>query len=190
LQLRHVVITSVTRDDLPDGGAEIFAMTIRALKQRDPRLGVEVLIPDFQGKWDALDTVMRAGPDILNHNVETVPRLYARVRPKAIYTQSLELLKRARDLAPRTPTKSGVMLGLGETHSELLGVLEDLRAHDVDVVTLGQYLRPSLRHLPVERFVTPEEFDEWKRIARGLGFRHIESGPLVRSSYHAHSQLQ
>ena len=190
LDLRHVVITSVTRDDLPDGGAEIFAMTIRALKQHDPGLGVEVLIPDFQGNWDALVTVMRAAPDILNHNLETVPRLYARVRPKAVYTQSLELLRRARTLSPRTPTKSGLMLGLGETRDELLTVLEDLRANDVDVLTLGQYMRPSLRHLPVERYVPPEEFDELKIVARGLGFRHVESAPLVRSSYHAHTQLQ
>jgi lipoic acid synthetase len=190
LDLRHVVITSVTRDDLPDGGAEIFAMTIRALKRHDPGLGVEVLIPDFQGNWDALATVMRAAPDILNHNLETVPRLYARVRPKAIYTQSLELLRRARMLSPRTPTKSGLMLGLGETRDELLTVLEDLRANDVDVLTLGQYMRPSLKHLPVERYVPPEEFDELKIVARGLGFRHVESAPLVRSSYHAHAQLQ
>lgn len=190
LDLRHVVITSVTRDDLPDGGAEIFAMTIRALKRRDPALGVEVLIPDFQGNWDALATVMAAGPDILNHNLETVPRLYARVRPKAIYTQSLELLKRGKALSARTPTKSGLMLGLGETRDELLRVFADLRAHDVDVLTLGQYLRPSLRHLPVERFVAPDEFEDLKVIARGMGFRHVESGPLVRSSYHAHTQLQ
>ena len=190
LQLRHVVITSVTRDDLDDGGAEIFAMTIRALKRRDPGLGVEVLIPDFQGNWDALATVMGAGPDILNHNLETVPRLYSRVRPKAVYTQSLELLRRARDLSPRTPTKSGLMLGLGETRDEILAVLDDLRAHAVDVVTLGQYLRPSLRHLPVERFVPPDEFADLKLRAKSLGFRHVESGPLVRSSYHAHSQLQ
>jgi len=190
LSLRHVVITSVTRDDLPDGGAEIFAMTIRALKRLDPGLGVEVLIPDFQGNWDALATVMHAAPDILNHNLETVPRLYARVRPKAIYPQSLELLQRARTLSPRTPTKSGLMLGLGETRDELLRVLEDLRANDVDVLTLGQYMRPSLRHLPVERYVPPDEFDELKLIARGLGFKHVESAPLVRSSYHAHAQLQ
>jgi lipoic acid synthetase len=190
LQLRHVVITSVTRDDLLDGGAEIFAMAVRALKHRDPALGVEVLIPDFQGNWDALATVMRAGPDILNHNLETVPRLYARVRPKAIYAQSLELLRRARILSPRTPTKSGLMLGLGETRDELLQVLTDLRASEVDVVTLGQYMRPSLRHLPVERFVAPHEFEDLKVIARSMGFRHVESGPLVRSSYHAHSQLQ
>jgi lipoic acid synthetase len=190
LDLRHVVITSVTRDDLQDGGAEIFAMTIRALKRRDSSLGVEVLIPDFQGNRDALATVMHAGPDILNHNLETVPRLYSRVRPRAIYTQSLELLRRVKQMSPRTPTKSGLMLGLGESRDELLCVLEDLRAHAVDVVTLGQYLRPSLRHLPVERFVPPEEFDELKLIATRLGFRHVESGPLVRSSYHAHAQLQ
>ena len=190
LNLRHVVITSVTRDDLDDGGAEIFAMTIRALKSRDSTLGVEVLIPDFFGNWDALATVMRAGPDILNHNLETVPRLYSRVRPKAIYTRSLELLQRAKQLSPRTPTKSGLMLGLGETREELLRVLEDLRAHAVDVVTLGQYLRPSLRHLPVERFVPPDEFEVLKDIVRRMGFRHVESGPLVRSSYHAHTQVQ
>jgi lipoyl synthase len=190
LNLRHVVITSVTRDDLSDGGAEIFAMTIRALKRRDPALGVEVLIPDFQGNWDALGNVMSAGPDILNHNLETVPRLYSRVRPKAVYAQSLELLKRAKSLSPRTPTKSGLMVGLGETRVELLSVFADLRAHDVDVLTVGQYLRPSLRHLPVERFVSPTEFEELKTIARTMGFRHVESGPLVRSSYHAHAQLQ
>ena len=190
LELRHVVITSVTRDDLADGGAAIFAMTVRALKRRDAGLGVEVLIPDFQGNWDALAIVMEAGPDILNHNIETVPRLYGRVRPKAIYPQSLELLRRAKALSPRTPTKSGLMVGLGETREELRSVFADLRANDVDVLTVGQYLRPSLRHLPVERFVPPAEFDELKSIAKAMGFRHVESGPLVRSSYHAHSQLQ
>jgi lipoic acid synthetase len=190
LSLRHVVITSVTRDDLDDGGAAIFAATIRQLKQRDAALGVEVLIPDFQGNWDALATVMQAGPDILNHNLESVPRLYARVRPKAVYTQSLELLRRAKELSPRTPTKSGVMVGLGETRDELLTVFADLRANDVDVLTVGQYLRPSLRHLPVERHVAPEEFEDFKAAAKGMGFRHVESGPLVRSSYHAHAQLQ
>ena len=190
LELRHVVITSVTRDDLPDGGAAIFAATIRQLKRRDPGLGVEVLIPDFQGNWDALAVVMDASPDILNHNLETVPRLYGRVRPKAIYTQSLELLRRARALAPRIPTKSGLMAGLGETRDELLQVFQDLRANDVDVLTVGQYLRPTLRHLPVERYVTPEEFADLKTAAKALGFRHVESGPMVRSSYHAHAQLQ
>jgi lipoic acid synthetase len=190
LDLRHVVITSVTRDDLDDGGAAIFVATIRQLKQRDPALGVEVLIPDFQGNWDALATVMDARPDILNHNLETVPRLYRRVRPRAIYSQSLELLRRAKELSPRTPTKSGLMVGLGETREELLNVFADLRANRVDVLTVGQYLRPTLRHLPVERHVPPDEFDELKAAARELGFRHVESGPLVRSSYHAHSQLQ
>jgi lipoic acid synthetase len=190
LELRHVVITSVTRDDLADGGAAIFAMTIRQLKRRDPGLGVEVLIPDFQGNWDALRTVMDAQPDILNHNIETVPRLYGRVRPKAVYRQSLELLRRARELSPRTPTKSGVMVGLGETRDELLQVFSDLRANGVDVLTVGQYMRPSLRHLPVERYVTPQEFDDFKTTARALGFRHVESGPMVRSSYHAHAQVE
>jgi lipoic acid synthetase len=189
LNLRHVVITSVTRDDLDDGGATIFGMTIRQLKRRDPGLGVEVLIPDFRGNWDALATVMQAGPDILNHNLETVPRLYARVRPKAIYTQSLELLRRAKALSPRTPTKTGLMLGLGETRDELLQVFVDLRQVQVDVLTLGQYLRPSLRHLPVERHVPPDEFASLKQVAKEMGFRHVESGPLVRSSYHAHAQL-
>jgi lipoyl synthase len=190
LELRHVVVTSVTRDDLPDGGAAIFAATIRQLKRRDPGLGVEVLIPDFQGNWDALATVMDACPDILNHNLETVPRLYSRVRPKAVYTQSLELLRRARELSPRTPTKSGVMAGLGETRAELVQVFADLRANGVDVLTVGQYLRPTLRHLPVERYVAPEEFAELKTTAKAMGFRHVESGPMVRSSYHAHAQLQ
>jgi lipoic acid synthetase len=184
------VITSVTRDDLPDGGSAIFAATIRQLKQRDPELGVEVLIPDFQGNWHALQTVMDASPDILNHNLETVPRLYSRVRPKAVYTQSLELLRRARALAPRIPTKSGLMVGLGETRAELLQVFSDLRANGVDVLTVGQYLRPTLRHLPVERYVTPDEFADLKVQAKALGFRHVESGPMVRSSYHAHAQLQ
>src|SRR5438270_10747326 len=170
LSLRHVVITSVTRDDLDDGGAAIFAATIRQLKQRDAALGVEVLIPDFQGNWDALATVMQAGPDILNHNLETVPRLYGRVRPKAIYTQSLELLERARILSPRTPTKSGLMVGLGETEPELLAVFSDLRSIGVDVMTVGQYLRPSLRHLPVEHHVPPEECASLRRASRQVGF--------------------
>src|SRR5215207_8483531 len=190
LELRHVVLTSVTRDDLPDGGAAVFAATIRQLKRRDPSLGVEVLIPDFQGNWQALQTVMDAAPDILNHNIETVPRLYARVRPKAIYTQSLLLLRKARELAPRTPTKSGIMLGLGETIPEIMEVFADLRAQQVDVLTIGQYMRPSLRHLPVERYVPPAQFDALKQQAKDMGFRHVESGPMVRSSYHAHTQLQ
>jgi lipoic acid synthetase len=187
--LRHIVITSVTRDDLPDGGSAIFAETIRQLRERVPGCGIEVLIPDFQGNWDALATVMTARPDILNHNMETVPRLYRRVRPKAIYRQSLELLKRAKDLVPSAVTKSGLMVGLGEEREELLDVFSDLRASDVDVLTVGQYLRPTMQHLPVERYVAPEEFAELKMVAQGLGFRHVESGPLVRSSYHAHEQV-
>jgi lipoic acid synthetase len=170
--------------------AAIFAATIRQLKRRDASVGVEVLIPDFQGNWDALATVMDAQPDILNHNLETVPRLYSRVRPKAVYAQSLELLHRARELSPRTPTKSGLMVGLGETRDELLTVFADLRAQGVDVLTVGQYLRPTLKHLPVERYVAPEEFTELKAHAKQMGFRHVESAPLVRSSYHAHAQLQ
>jgi lipoic acid synthetase len=187
--LRHIVITSVTRDDLPDGGSGIFAETIRQLRERVPGCGIEVLTPDFQGNWDALATVMAAQPDILNHNIETVPRLYRRVRPKAIYTQSLELLKRARDLVPGAVTKSGLMVGLGEERDEVLQVFEDLRASDVDVLTVGQYLRPTMNHLPVERYVSPEEFADLKAMAQGMGFRHVESGPLVRSSYHAHEQV-
>jgi len=187
--LRHIVITSVTRDDLPDGGSAIFAETIRQLRERVPGCGIEVLIPDFQGNWDALKTVMDAKPDILNHNMETVPRLYGRVRPKAIYTQSLELLKRAKDLAPEVASKSGLMVGLGEERDELLQVFSDLRASDVDVLTVGQYLRPTMKHLPVERYVDPSEFVELKAVANELGFRHVESGPLVRSSYHAHEQV-
>ncbi len=190
LGLRHIVVTSVTRDDLPDGGAIIFAMTIRKLRERVPDCGVEVLIPDFQGNWEALKLVLDARPDILNHNMETVPRLYRRVRPKAIYRQSLELLGRAKALAPEVLTKSGLMVGLGETEAELLGVFEDLRRREVDILTIGQYLRPTLSHLPVERYYRPEEFARLKERASAMGFRHVESGPLVRSSYHAHEQVQ
>jgi lipoyl synthase len=187
--LRHIVITSVTRDDLPDGGAGIFAETIRQLRERVPGCGIEVLTPDFQGNWDALKTVMDARPDIFNHNMETVPRLYNRVRPKAIYGQSLELLKRAKDLAPDVVSKSGLMVGLGEEREELLDVFADLRASDVDVLTVGQYMRPTMKHLPIERYVPPEEFADLKSVANELGFLHVESGPLVRSSYHAHEQV-
>ena len=189
LGLRHIVITSVTRDDLPDGGSGIFAETIRRLRQYSPECGVEVLIPDFLGNWTALRTVMEAGPDILNHNLETVPRLYRRVRPKAIYSQSIELLRRARELAPGVVTKSGLMVGLGETRQELKQTFRDLRSSDVDVLTVGQYLRPTMKHLPIERYYTPAEFAEIKEHALALGFRHAESGPLVRSSYHAHEQV-
>ena len=188
--LRHIVITSVTRDDLPDGGSQVYAATIERLREYVPGCGIEVLIPDFRGNWDALATVMKARPDILNHNMETVPRLYRRVRPRAIYRQSLELLGRAKELAPGAVTKSGVMVGLGETREELLDVFSDLRGQSVDVLTVGQYLRPSMRHLPIERYVSPEEFSELKVIAKSIGFSHVESGPLVRSSYHAHEQVQ
>jgi lipoic acid synthetase len=187
--LKHIVITSVTRDDLPDGGAAIFAETIRQLRENVPDCGIEVLIPDFQGNWAALETVMAAGPDILNHNMETVPRLYRRVRPKAIYEQSLELLSRAKRLMPNGVTKSGLMAGLGESRDELFEVFSDLREHEVDVLTVGQYLRPTMQHLPVERYVDPAEFAEWKVAAQRMGFAHVESGPLVRSSYHAHEQV-
>ena len=188
--LRHIVITSVTRDDLPDGGSAIYAETIRRLREYVPGCGIEVLIPDFLGNWGALARVMAAGPDILNHNMETVPRLYRRVRPKAIYEQSLELLGRAKNLAPRVVTKSGLMAGLGETRDELLQTFSDLRDRGVDVLTVGQYLRPTMQHLPVERYVPPEEFADLKVAALALGFGHVESGPLVRSSYHAHEQVQ
>jgi lipoyl synthase len=187
--LRHIVITSVTRDDLPDGGSSIYAATIARLREYVPGCGIEVLIPDFMGNWGALATVMDARPDILNHNMETVPRLYRRVRPKAIYGQSLELLGRAKELAPGVVTKSGLMVGLGETRDELLETFGNLRARDVDVLTVGQYMRPTMQHLPIERYVPPEEFGELKRAALAMGFGHVEAGPLVRSSYHAHEQV-
>jgi lipoyl synthase len=188
--LRHIVITSVTRDDLPDGGSSIYAATIARLREYVPGCGIEVLIPDFMGNWGALATVMDARPDILNHNMETVPRLYRRVRPKAIYEQSLELLGRAKELAPGVVTKSGLMVGLGETRDELLETFGNLRARDVDVLTVGQYMRPTMQHLPIERYVPPEEFGELKRAALAMGFGHVEAGPLVRSSYHAHEQVR
>jgi lipoyl synthase len=189
LGLRHAVLTSVTRDDLPDGGAAIFAASIRRIRELSPDCAVEVLIPDFLGNWDALGTVMAAQPEILNHNVESVPRLYGRVRPKAVYPRSLELLRRAKELDPGTITKSGVMVGLGETREELHHVFADLRAAGVEVLTVGQYLRPSAWHLPIDRYYTLEEFAELREEALALGFRHVESGPLVRSSYHAHEQV-
>ena len=188
LRLRHVVITSVARDDLADGGACVFADTIRAIRRDVPDCAVEVLIPDLQGSDDALQTVVDARPDILNHNVETVERLQRKVRAKARYERSLWVLRRAKQVDPSIRTKSGMMLGVGERREEIVQTLVDLRANDVDVVTIGQYLRPSLLHLPVERFVPPEEFAELKRVGQALGFKHVESGPLVRSSYHAHEQ--
>ncbi|SHE76500.1 lipoic acid synthetase [Desulfacinum infernum DSM 9756] len=190
LGLRYVVITSVTRDDLPDGGAEAFANTIRAVKERIPEALVEVLIPDFQGSRDALHRVLDAAPDVLNHNLETVPRLYDTVRPGARYQRSLELLGRSRRHAPHIPTKSGLMLGLGETDEEIGQTLRDLLDVGCQMLTLGQYLQPSREHLPVDRFVTPEEFQAWKEKALEMGFQEVASGPLVRSSYHAKELYQ
>ncbi len=190
LGLDYVVITSVNRDDLPDGGADIFAACIRSIRQRTPECRVEVLVPDFMGSWDALATVVEARPTVLNHNVESVPRLYGRVRPKARYERSLALLAKVNELDPSMLTKSGIMVGLGETYDELIQVMADLRAAGCDLLTIGQYLRPSEKHLPVERFYPPEEFDALAREGRKIGFRHVEAGPLVRSSYHAHEQAK
>jgi lipoic acid synthetase len=187
--LKHAVITSVNRDELEDGGASIFAATIQQVRRRLAECGVEVLIPDFMGSEEALATVMRSRPDILNHNVETVPRLYPQVRPKGRYPRSLELLQRAKRMDATVFTKSGIMLGLGEELDEVMQVFRDLRAHDVEILTVGQYLRPSANHLPIARYVTPAEFADLKQEALTLGFRHVESGPLVRSSYHAASQV-
>jgi lipoic acid synthetase len=188
MALRHAVVTSVDRDDLPDYGAGAFADTIRAIRRRSPGTTIEVLTPDFQGSAASLRIVMDTAPEIFNHNLETVPRLYRRVRPKAGYRQSLELLETAKRMEPRSSTKSGLMLGLGEDLGEVRSVLRDMRAHDVEIVTIGQYLRPSLKHHPVIRFVPPSEFESLKLYARSLGFHHVESGPLVRSSYHAADQ--
>jgi lipoic acid synthetase len=183
--LRFAVITSVNRDDRKDGGAALFAATIRAIRERIPGCGVEVLVPDFQGSHTAMEIVMEARPDVLNHNTETVPRLYRQVRLGAQYARSLDMLAHAKRLAPDIPTKSGLMLGLGETTEEVLAVMRDLRAHHVDILTLGQYLRPSPKHLPIVRYVPPPEFDELRRAGDAMGFEHVEAGPLVRSSYHA-----
>jgi lipoic acid synthetase len=185
LGLKFAVITSVNRDDRKDGGAELFALTIRAIRERVPGCGVEVLVPDFQGSHAAIDTVLSAAPDVLNHNTETVPRLYRQVRLGARYDRSLDVLAYAKKTHPEIPAKSGLMLGLGETIEEVLQVMHDLRAGNVDILTLGQYLRPSATHLPVLRYVSPEEFADLKRRGYEMGFRHVESGPLVRSSYHA-----
>ena len=188
--LRHAVITSVDRDDLPDGGAAIFAATIRAIHQDVPGCQVEVLTPDFQGSQSSLEIVMESRPEVFNHNIETVPRLFARVRPKSLYRRSLEVLRRAGELGPGSQTKSGLMVGLGETMEEVKQVLSDLREQDVKLVTVGQYLRPSLKHIRCDRFWHPEEFVEIREYGETLGFAHIEAGPLVRSSYHAHQQVQ
>jgi lipoyl synthase len=189
LGLKYAVITSVNRDDRKDGGAELFAMTIEAIRERIPDCRVEVLVPDFQGSRAAMEIVMNARPDVLNHNTETVPRLYRQVRLGARYERSLEMLEYAKSLRPNIPAKSGLMLGLGETREEVISVMRDLHAHRVDILTLGQYLRPSAKHLPILRYVPVEEFAEYKRLGLDMGFSHVEAGPLVRSSYHADSAL-
>jgi len=186
--LRYAVVTSVNRDDEADGGAHIFARTIDEIRHRVPDCKVEVLIPDFRGDWEALATVVAAKPDVLNHNMETVRRLYRRVRKGAEYERSLELLRRAREAAPEMPTKTGMMLGLGETREEVLGAMSDIAAQGAAILTLGQYLQPTAEHLPVERYVAPEEFAEYRHAGLRMGFKHVESGPLVRSSYHAFEQ--
>jgi lipoyl synthase len=188
MDVRYVVVTSVDRDDQPDGGAGVFARTIAALRRRIPGVRVEVLIPDFRGSDAALQTVLDAGPDVLNHNTETVPRLYPVARRGSRYERSLSLLARSHEVAPDIPTKSGLMVGLGETLGEVSAVLADLAGAGVGIVTIGQYLRPSGNQLPVARFYTPDEFVSLKREGERLGIRHVESGPLVRSSYHAHEQ--
>ena len=190
LGLRHVVITSVDRDDLPNGGAEMFAASIGAIRRRLPETSIEVLIPDFKGSVAALEIVVTAAPDILNHNLETIERLYRIARPGGRYPRALELLRRAKEMNPGALTKSGLMCGLGEEWDELIGAMRDLRGQDVDILTLGQYLRPSDAHLPIARWYTPAEFAELKRLGGEMGFRHVESGPLVRSSYHAWEQVE
>lgn len=190
MNLRHCVVTSVARDDLNDGGASIFAGTIKAIRERLPFCSVEVLIPDFQGDEEALRIVMDAKPDILNHNIETVERLSDRVRAKAKYRRSLELLRRAKEMRPEIPTKSSIMLGVGEEWDEILQAMDDLRAVDCDILTIGQYLQPTPQHLRVEKYYKPEQFAELKEEGMKRGFSHVESGPLVRSSYHAHEQVQ
>ncbi len=191
MRLRYVVITSVDRDDLRDGGAQHFADCIRETRERLPSIQIETLVPDFRGRMDiALDILKDTPPDVFNHNLETVPRLYKQVRPGADYAWSLELLKRYKALRPEVRTKSGLMVGVGETNEEIVEVMKDLRAHDVNMITIGQYLQPSRDHLPVDRFVTPDEFAEFEKLAKEMGFSHVASGPLVRSSYHADLQAK
>ena len=190
MQLQYAVITSVDRDDLADGGASIFANTIHLTRSRVPGCRIEVLIPDFQGTESSLRTVLDAGPDVLNHNIETVPRLYRMARSGGRYPRSLELLDRSRQYRPGIATKTGIMVGLGEEHDEIVGVFDDLRRVGVSILTIGQYLRPTPKHAPMTRYYHPDEFAALKRIALDLGFVHVESGPLVRSSYHAHEQAE
>jgi lipoic acid synthetase len=190
LNLRHAGITSVDRDDLPDFGAEIFARTIRGIHERVPGCSVEVLVPDFQGSESSIRTVLDARPEIYNHNTETVPRLYKKARPGGRYPRVMEIFRFAKAYAPDIPTKTGMILGMGETTDEVIAVMRDLRERDVDILTLGQYLRPSSEHIPLEKYYTPDEFSELARMGREMGFRHVEAGPLVRSSYHAWEQVQ
>jgi len=190
MALQHAVITSVDRDDLPDFGAWVFAETIRQIHARVPGCSVEVLVPDFQGSADSIQAVLDAEPDIYNHNTETVPRLYKKARPGGRYPRVLEIFRTAKRIAPQIPTKSGLILGMGETIEEVLVVMRDLRSVDVDILTLGQYLRPSADHIPLDRYYRPEEFRFLYDTGMEMGFRHVESGPLVRSSYHAWEQVQ
>ena len=189
--LQHAVVTSVDRDDLPDGGASLFAATIRKIHEMVPDCAVEILTPDFQGSRDSLRTVMEARPEIFNHNIETVPRVFRRVRTgRSRYEISIELLRQAKEMARDGLTKSGLMVGLGETHDEILGTMRDLRAAKVDILTIGQYLRPTQKHVPIDRYYHPDEFAQLRSEGFKLGFSHVESGPLVRSSYHAHQQSE
>lgn len=190
MQLRHAVITSVDRDDLPDFGAWAFAETIREIHARVPGCSVEVLVPDFQGDEDAIRLVLEARPEIYNHNTETVPRLYKKARPGGRYERVMRIFRFAKQVAPDIPTKTGIILGMGETIPEVIEVMKDLRAVDVDILTLGQYLRPSDAHIALDRYYTPDEFSHLREVGMSLGFRHVESGPLVRSSYHAWEQVQ
>jgi lipoic acid synthetase len=185
LRLNHVVITSVNRDDLPDGGASQFAACIAAVRRLSPGTTIEVLIPDLCGNWQALETILAAQPEVLNHNTETIPRLYRRVRPQGSYERTLELMRRTRQLAPTVYTKSGIMAGLGETDAEVRQVMADLRAVDCDILTIGQYLQPTPKHLAVQDFVTPAQFDAWREAGEAMGFLQVVSSPLTRSSYHA-----
>jgi lipoic acid synthetase len=189
MKLKYVVITSVDRDDLRDGGAQHFVDCIRETRALSPKIEIEILVPDFRGRMDVAVAIMETDvPDVFNHNLETVPRLYKESRPGSDYDWSLDLLEKYKERCPDVKTKSGLMLGLGETNEEVIEVMKDLRTHNVDMITLGQYLQPSRNHLPVHRFVTPQEFDELGEIAQGLGFKHVASGPMVRSSYHADQQ--
>ena len=190
MALGHAVVTSVNRDELPDGGAEIFAETIREIRRQSPATTVEVLIPDFVGRPESLDAVLAARPEILNHNVETVPRLYPRVRPQARYERSLEVLRRTKQRAPDLVCKSGIMVGLGETRDEVVATMRDIASQGTDILTVGQYLRPSPVHLPIERYWAPSEFDDLRDAGMTMGFRHVEAGPLVRSSYHAERHVR